>query len=660
MASSALKASRDKRAFTRTAEPKGQTAATIKPTHAPERDKHARLPAFVPPELATLVTAPPEGDHWFNEIKYDGYRAIAAVAGGRVRIFTRSGQDWTAKFQQVADALSGLRVKSALLDGEIVALDGNGRSSFARLQQGLKAGTFPLTYYVFDLLELDGRSTRNEPLSRRKEMLEKLLGRAPEGIRYSGHVVGHGNEVLAKACRMGLEGIVAKRSDAPYISKRSKSWLKVKCTGNDEFVIGGYRLSDKKGRPFSSLLIGEFDGKELHYRGRVGTGFDEGTLKDLAARFKKLSRKTSPFVEVPAAIARDVRWVEPRLVAQIAFTERTRDDILRHPAFEGLRGDKPSRQVQSRTSHAMKTKTAVASDRDSAIAGVTLTNPGKVFFPEAQITKEQLARYMLAVSEPMLQHVRGRLVSLVRCPEGTDGERFFQKHPGKGMPSQFTGVPVEESGGKDATYMMLNEPAALVAAAQMGALEIHIWGSRYKKLEYPDRLVFDLDPDTGLAFADVRAAARDIRDLLKEAGLASFPLVTGGKGIHVVAPLDASQDWQVVKSFAKGVADKLAANEPARFVATMSKAKRKGRIFIDYLRNERGATAIAPYSPRARANATVAVPVSWTELGRIEAANAFTIPAVERRLKQKKKADPWKDYSGIRQRIGRKALDFFT
>lgn len=618
-----------------------------------------RPPQFVAPELATLATKPPKGNHWFNEIKYDGYRALGAVGGGRARIYTRSGQDWSAKFSQIAETLARLDVRSALLDGEIVALDDKGRSSFARLQHGLKEGKIPLTYFVFDLLELDGRDVRKEPLSKRKELLEELLAHAPENVRYSGHVVGHGDEVFAKACRLGLEGIISKRSDAPYISKRTKSWLKIKCTGNDEFVIGGYRISDKKGRPFSSLLVGEFDGKELHYRGRVGTGFDQETLKDLSARFKKLQRKTSPFVDVPASIAKDVRWVEPRLVAQIAFSERTRDDLLRQPSFEGLRGDKPARQVQSRTSHAMRTKTATASDADPDLAGVALTSPNKVLFPEARITKEELARYMLEVSEPMLEHVRGRLVSLVRCPEGTNGDRFFQKHPAKGMPSEFTSVPIKEADGKSAKYMMLDDPAALVAAAQIGALEIHIWGSHYDKLEYPDRLVFDLDPDGELTFADVKAAARDIRDLLKAAGLESFPLLTGGKGIHVVVPLDASQDWDEVKGFAKGVARRLAANEPARFTATMSKAKRKGRIFIDWLRNERGATAIAPYSPRARSYASVAVPVSWAELGTIDGANAFKIPDVLRRLKQKK-SDPWKGYFQVRQRISRKALDFFT
>jgi len=310
-------------------------------------DAAERLPRFVAPQLATLVASPPEGDAWLHEIKYDGYRAIAAIGGGRVRINTRSGQDWTEKFAGVARALQKLRGKNALLDGEIVALDREGRSRFGLLQQGLKAGEAPLTYYVFDLLELNGRDLRKEPLIRRKEALQELLQSPPAGIAYSEHVVGHGDKIFAKACRMGLEGVVSKRADKPYLSRRNKSWLKAKCSGNDEFVIGGYRLSSKKGRPFASLLLGEYIGKDLHYRGRVGTGFDAALLEDLGERLSRLQRKTSPFVDAPRDIGRDARWVEPRLVAQIAYTERTADGRLRHPAYLGLRSDKPAKDVQS-------------------------------------------------------------------------------------------------------------------------------------------------------------------------------------------------------------------------------------------------------------------------------------------------------------------------
>lgn len=613
----------------------------------------SRLPKFVAPQLATLVNEPPSGDNWLHEIKYDGYRAIAAIGNGRVRIFTRSGKDWTGKFAGIAEALQKLNVASALLDGEIVALDDDGRSSFGRLQHGLKEGDTPLTYFVFDVLELDGRDLRSEPLIRRKELLHGLLKKSPEAIRYSDHVMGHGAEVLAKACRMQLEGIVSKRADKPYTSKRTKTWIKSKCSGNDEFVIGGYRRSNKKGRPFASLLLGEYVGDDLHYRGRVGTGFDEKDLDALGAKLGQLERKTSPFVDADADARRDACWVTPSLVAQVAYTEKTRDDRLRHPSFLGLSGDKPASQVKAQPApmpNASKAKTKPAS--------VRLTSPDKVMFAEADITKAELADYFLCVADRMLPHIKGRPLSFVRCPEGADGSCFFQKHTMKGMPSALKSVSLEESDGKTADYLMIDTRAGLASAAQIGGLEIHVWGSRAKKLERPDRLVFDLDPDGTITFADVRDAARDVRDLLKAADLKSFALVTGGKGIHVVAPLDASQSWDEIKSFAKNVATKLAETEPRRFTATMSKAKRKGRIFIDWLRNERGSTAIAPYSPRANPIASVATPVTWRELAGIKHANDFTIPDVVRRLAQQK-TDPWNGYFDVRQKIGAKAMGFF-
>ncbi len=608
------------------------------------------LPAFVAPQLASLVAEPPAGKDWLHEIKYDGYRAIAAIGGGRCRIYTRSGQDWTDKFAGIAAELTKLKIASALLDGEIVVLDEHGRSSFQRLQNALKEGRTPLTYYVFDILEFDGHDLQQEPLSQRKKVLRKVLKGAPEAIRYSEEVAGQGDKVLAQACRLGLEGIISKQADKPYVSRRSHSWLKSKCLGNEEFVIGGYRVSDKKVRPFASLLLGEFVGDELHYRGRVGTGFDAATLDDLGTRFAKLRRKTSPFVDAPREISRDANWVEPRLVAQIAFTERTTDGILRHPAYLGLRGDKPAREVQAQE--------VITMSENDDVGGVKLSNPERVLFSGAGLTKLDLARYLLAASERMLPYVRRRPLSLVRCPEGVAKQCFFQKHIKKGMPEALKSVDVMEGDGEIAQYLMIDSTAGLVSVAQIGGVEIHLWGSTAKKLERPDRLIFDLDPDPTVDFAAVRDAARDVRDLLQTAGLTSFPLVTGGKGIHVVVPLDATQDWDTVKSFARGVATKLADTEPERFVATMAKVKRKGRIFIDWLRNERGATAVAPYSPRAKAEASVATPVGWSELSRIEGANVFTIPIVLQRLKRK--TDPWSDYFSVRQRISRDALRFFA
>jgi bifunctional non-homologous end joining protein LigD len=624
------------------------------PKRQAKHHSRARLPKFVPPQLATLEKTPPQGDDWLHEIKYDGYRAIAAIASGQVRIYTRSGKDWTGRFGAIPRALQELDVGSALLDGEIVALDADGRSRFALLQQGLKEGRTPLTYYVFDLLQLDGRDLRKEPLVRRKEILHNLLRHAPDTIRYSDHVIDHGDEVLAKACDMRLEGIISKRADKPYESKRTKSWLKIKCAGNDEFVIGGFRRSDKKGRPFASLLLGEYVGKELHYRGRVGTGFDERTLQELSGKLAALERKTSPFVDADADARRDATWVTPKLVAQISYTETTPDGRLRHPSFLGLRGDKPAAQVTAQPA----ATAPKASKANSRPAGVRLTSPDKVMFSQAGITKAELADYFLCVADRMLPHIENRPLSFVRCPEGADAQCFFQKHTAKGMPAALKSVSLKESDGKPAEYLMIDTRAGLAAAAQIGALEIHVWGSRASKLEKPDRLVFDLDPDVGVDFAGVRDAARDVRDLLQAANLKSFAMVTGGKGIHVVVPLDASQDWDEIKGFAKGVATRLAETEPKRFTATMSKAKRKGRIFIDWLRNERGSTAIAPYSTRAKPDASVATPVTWAELGRISHANSFTVPDVVRRLTDK--SDPWDGYFAVRQKIGAKTLKFFA
>jgi bifunctional non-homologous end joining protein LigD len=610
------------------------------------------LPEFVPPQLATLVSEPPEGTEWLHEIKYDGYRALAAVAGGHCRVYTRSGQDWTKKFSAIAEAVGRLKIESALLDGEIVALDEHGRSSFQLLQSSLKDGLAPLTYYVFDILEFDGKDLRQEPLVERKKVLRKALKGAPKAIQFSDDVAGHGARVLEHACRMGLEGIVSKEADKPYLSRRTRSWMKSKCTGNEEFVIGGYRPSDKNGRSFASLLVGEFVGDKLHYRGRVGTGFDGAMMDDLSARFAKLARKTSPFVDVPRAISRDARWVEPKLVAQVAFTERTTDGILRHPAFLGLRGDKAPEDVQAQAVTIMGN----SADPDE-VAGVRLSNPERILFSGSGLTKLDLARYFLAVSSRMLPYAGDRPISLVRCPNGDSGERFFQKHHKKGMPEALKGVEIVENDGDKADYLMVDDAAGLVSVAQIAGLEVHPWGARVGNLEHPERLIFDLDPDTSLTFADVREAARDVRKLLQTAGLESFALVTGGKGIHVIAPLAAKQDWETVKGFARGVAEKLAETEPERFVATMSKAKRRGRIFIDWLRNERGSTAIAPYSPRAKPEASVAAPVTWAELSRIDAANVFTIPVMLQRIKRK--TDPWADYQGTRQKISREALRFF-
>lgn len=609
-------------------------------------------PAFRKPQLATLVSDAPDGEDWLNEVKFDGYRCLAAIGGGRVRCYTRSGKDWSDKFAPVTEALAALDCCSALLDGEVVAKPGGKGSQFSALQQALADGG-DLAYFAFDLLELDGQDLTSEPLLTRKQHLHALLqtGR-PDGIlQYSEHVRGSGPRVLEAICKAGQEGIVAKRADAPYRGRRSRAWLKIKCTRRQEFVIGGWSPSESRGRPFASLLLGTYDNGELRYRGRVGSGFSADKLDAIAPRLNKLARASSPFPEVPAQIARDANWITPRLVCEVSFAEFTAEGHVRHGVFLGLRSDKAARDVIVERPKQMPT-----TDR-SMMHDIRLTHPDRIVFPDQGVSKADLAAYYDAVSHRMLPHTAGHPLSLVRCPQGRSKKCFYQKHASAGFPDAIKPVEITESDGKPESYLYVTDAAGLVAAVQMGTLEFHIWGSRIDKLEKPDRLVFDLDPDTALTFRDVVAAAQDLRVALRDIGLQTVALVTGGKGVHVVAPLRRTADWATVKAFSKGFANSLAGQEPGRFTATMSKAKRKGRIFIDWLRNERGATAVAPYSTRARPGAPVAMPVSWDELPDLEAANTFGIAECLTRIEQK---DPWAEAGGWSQSVTQKMLAEIT
>ncbi|HEY9055705.1 MAG TPA: DNA ligase D [Aurantimonas sp.] len=627
------------------------------------------LPRFHPPQLATLVDAAPEGDGWLHEMKYDGYRVLIGVGRGEVRCWTRNEKDWTDKFGQVAEAAGRLGCGNALIDGEIVAFDDNGKTDFSTLQRHLGEGG-PLACFCFDLLRLDGKDLTKRPLTERKAALKALLdGAGSEVFLYSEHVTGNGAAVFQKICGAGHEGIVSKRADGPYRSGRGKSWLKVKCTRRQEFIVGGWSPSDKKGRAFSSILVGVMEDGSVRYRGRVGSGFDQQTLADLAKRFDALARKTSPFDTLPRDVERDARFVTPTLVAEIDFAEFTADGHIRHGVFKGLRDDKEAKAVTDERPKQMKSAGAKpgnaerstgspsasrrSGDAPVTVAGVRLTSPGRVVYDSQGVTKLDLARYYEAAADRMLDHAGNRPVSLVRCPQGRNKHCFFQKHDTGGFPDAVKTVAVAEKDGGTADYLTMPDAAALVGAVQMGSLEFHIWGARNDRLEKPDRLVFDLDPDEALSFADVKAAAFDLRDRLADLGLKSFALVTGGKGVHVVVPLERRQDWADLKTFAKDFSARQAGAEPERFVATMSKAKRKGRIFIDWLRNERGATAIAPYSTRSRAGAPVATPVGWDELETLDRASGFDIKAVLQRLQED---DPWSDYGAVRQSITKAML----
>ena len=641
-------------------------AARKRPAKAPKHD--GPRPKFVAPQLATLVDAAPEGGDWLHELKYDGYRVIISVGAGGTRCYTRNEKDWTDKFAAIAEAAEALSCDTALLDGEIVAFDKDGRTDFSTLQQHLSDGG-PLSCFCFDLLSLDGEDLAKQPLTERKAKLRDLLARSnSELLLYSEDVKGSGPKVLGELCRAGQEGVVSKRADAPYRPGRTRSWLKAKCTRRQEFVIGGWSPTDKKSRPFSSILLGVVEDGKLIYRGRVGSGFDTRQLEDLGARFKKLARKTSPFADLPRDIARRTRFVTPELVAEIDFTEITADGHVRHGVFKGLREDKEADEVTDETPKPAETAEKGANpdrkrspnthrkpaDAGDVVACVKLTHPDRVVFESQGVTKGDLARYYEAVADRMLVHAGGRPLSLVRCPQGSNRHCFFQKHDSGGFPDGVGTVEVEEKDGSKAGYLTLSSAAGLVGAVQMNTLEFHIWGSRNERLEKPDRLVFDLDPDEGLDFRDVKAAAFAIRDRLADLGLATFPMVTGGKGVHLVAPLERRQGWDELKTFARGFAHLLAREEPERYVATMSKAKRKGRIFIDWLRNDRGSTAIAPYSTRSRKGAPVATPVGWDELERLDRANGFDTETVVARLDE---ADPWADYGAVRQSITKAMLE---
>lgn len=648
--------------------------------HAGAKHPAPRLPVFVEPQLATLVDEPPAGHDWLHEIKYDGYRAVASVAGDKVAIHTRKGLNWTDKFHALVPALQRLNCESAVLDGEIAVADSRGHTDFGALQDALSTGKGRMTYYLFDLMHLDGEDLRRCPLTERKEKLRALLASSGAPLHFSDHVAGNGAKVFEKACAMKLEGLVSKQANAPYHSGRTRSWLKSKCGFEQEFVIIGWRPSDKAGRPFSSLLLAVRERGKFRYAGRVGSGYSGEGLDRLSQRFKALARKTPPVPDVPPDIARRARFVEPKLVAEIAFRGWTRDGLVRQGSFKGLRTDKPAAEVvmeapvptRKATQSSQKTASRKASTRKTAshktakkvrvrkasphvatraggdteeIVGVRITHPDRVLYPDAGITKRDVIKHYLSIADLMLPHIADRPLSLVRAPRGVGGETFYQKHASEGWPDEFKAISIREKSGSD-KYLYITDERGLVAAAQMGVLELHIWCCHVDEVEKPDRLVFDFDPDVGLDFIHVREAAKTMRGMLSEVGLQSFPMVTGGKGVHVVVPLRRGHSWDQQREFAEALARVMAEHDPDRFIANMSKAKRRGKIFVDYLRNQRGATAISPFSTRARRGAPVAVPVSWERLARLDTAHPASVGTVRSYVGTK---DPWPGYFKLRQ-----------
>jgi bifunctional non-homologous end joining protein LigD len=623
------------------------------------------LPDFVAPQLATLVASAPTESGWLFETKFDGYRMLARLQDGRVRWISRNGRDWSDRFDELTPVLARLPAKAALLDGEVVVVRPNGTTSFQGLQRVLAGeSSAKLTYAVFDLLHLDGHDLRARRLLERKRLLRELLahGTRRSPISYSAHVEGTGAEVFVAACRAHLEGVVAKRADAPYRSGRTRDWLKLKCGMRQEFVVVGFTEPQGSRAGFGALALAVHEHGRLRYAGRVGTGFDQARLTDLRRRLDAL-RVAQPPVAGPlsAAARRGVAWVRPELVAEIAFTGWTEDGLVRQGSFEGLREDKPARdvvrerpKVSARRIDPAARNVRVARARAEEVAGIAITHPDRVLFAEAGITKLELARYYAELAPRILPHVAERPLSVVRCPEGSSGACFFQKHAGPGFPSAVRSVEIRESGGGRARYLTIDSVEGLIALVQMGVIELHPWGSRNDRVDAPDRLFFDLDPAPDVPWRNVAEAALQLRERLAKLDLEAFLKTTGGKGLHVVVPLERRLSWEELKGFSHAVAVDMARSEPKLYIATASKAQRGGRIFIDYLRNARGATAVAAYSARARPNAPVSTPIGWNELDGKVRADTFTVANLRRRLTSKRR-DPWADFEGVRQALGARA-----
>ena len=611
-------------------------------------------PPFQEPQLATLVDDVPPGDSWIHEIKYDGYRLELAVGDGVATAWTRNGKDWSDKFKALVKAAAKLP-PGCLIDGEAVAIDEEGKPSFQLLQSTLKDQRGAnLVFYAFDLLVDRGEDIRKLPNIVRKDRLASLLAGTSGPILYGDHIVGRGEEMFEAVCKSGGEGIISKKASATYSGTRSGNWLKIKCIQRQEFVIVGWSESDKR-IGFRSLLLAAKENRKLTYVGKVGTGFNAKSIQDLMKRMEPLAVDKAP-VEVPRADRKGAHWIKPKLVAEIAFSEFTDDGILRHPSFMGLREDKPASQVvvetvkhtedvtkkvkpkatKARTAAPKPSKTKKSKHTTAEDFGIEISSPERVIFPELGLTKKDLADYYATIEPLIMVDAADRPMTLIRFPSGRTGESFFQKHDKGTFGPNVKQIPIEEKDGHFEDYLYFDDIRGLLACVQMGTIEFHGWGSKVDKVEFPDRLVFDLDPDVGLDFGNVKEAALLLRELLKGLGLESWPLLSGGKGMHVVVPLDASEDWPTVKSFAERFSRAISEAEPKMFTANIRKEQRKGRIFLDWLRNQRGATAVLPYSARGREGAPVAAPIAWAELDKYKGGNHFSIRDADELLKRAK------------------------
>lgn len=658
-------------------------AGTTKPPAKPRRSKRnwrtaarslAGAKAGKPPDgapkmqLASLVKAPPRGTDWLHELKWDGYRIMATIANGKIRLWSRNGLEWTSRLPEIASALSALALRSAVLDGELVAA-GGARADFNRLQATLAGREqAPLSLVLFDLLHVDGIDLGAVPLGRRKTLLAELLGtKPPAHLAYSSHLVGGGAQALALARENGFEGVICKRGDGPYRPGRSDDWRKVKLRNSAEYAVVGCTPGQGRRTGFGALLLAEPDGRHgWRYAGRVGSGFTDADLRRIAADLDGAgSRQPTVHVPGPDTGLRAARWFAPRFVVEVEDRGRGGNGLLRQASFKTLREDMTVDDLQGKAGRAGSAvgNNSTGENRNgsrrrprpgagkAALAALPLSHPARVVFPDTGVRKRDVAAYYAKVMDWLLPEIAGRPLSVVRCPDGIAKACFFQKHRGPGM-DQVDHVPLQEADGGSADYLVVNDAAGLLQLVQLNALEFHPWGAHADRPELADRIVFDLDPGPGVAWAQVRQAARQLRERLEQVSLASFLRTSGGKGLHVVVPLRPACDWQLVRRFARGFAEAMAVAEPERYVAVASKARRKGRIFIDYLRNGRGATAIAAYSLRARPGAPVAMPLSWAELSRVRAADVYDWRSAPARL-ARLRTDPWQAMAAIRQDLSR-------
>ncbi len=623
------------------------------------------------PELATRVETVPEGNDWLHELKFDGYRALLYLKKGKAQIVTRNGLDWTHRFPKLEAALLKLKVDEAALDGEIVVMDEKGRTDFGLLQMVLGGDATGLfTFMAFDLLKLNGKDLKKQTLLARKEALAKLIKPLAKAgiIRFSDHVIGQGDKFFKEAKKLKAEGIISKRADSLYSGTRNHDWLKIKAGQRQEFVIGGFtRRSDNK-NAVGALLVGVFDGKEFVYSGRIGTGFTAAVSDDLMTKAEKLIVKISPFTKGAKPETRGVTWLKPQLVGEVEFAELTREGVVRHGAFKGLREDKGAKQVtlevpedakpakaKTSTSSAIKKSTKVMSKEALVLHGVTISHPERVVFPEDGITKGEVAQYYADQAERILADLAGRPLSIMRCSDNSHA-CFFQRHIQHGASVKQLSITDSKSGEP---YFSISTPKDLMSLVQLNVIEFHAWNTKRAPYAKPDRLIFDLDPDPKVDWPSVKAAAQTVRKRLEDLGLKSWLKTTGGKGLHLVVPLKDAPNWAETKAFCRAFAERMAEDYPDAFTSNPLKVKRKNKIYLDYLRNDNTATAVAAYTLRARAGAPLSIPISWQDLKKLETPDFYKLQTIGKQVTKARK-DPWGDMASAKQALTKTIIKKLT